>query len=122
MSNSYLTGLINLTDACIQSYYNVYGGTNGQYPFYGASVGGAGGGMITSAGGAAATTAFYPYLNMAEGGHGSYATGQTYGAYPHHLYQYSAMNASIGYPQQYGTPISLTATPPLQPAGTLDLN
>ncbi|KAI3763054.1 hypothetical protein L1987_53504 [Smallanthus sonchifolius] len=97
------------------SYYNVYGGTNGRYPFYGASVGAASGGMVTAAGATAAATAFYPYLNMAEGGHGSYATGQNYGVYPHHLYQYSAMNTSVGYPQQYGTPISLAATPALQP-------
>ncbi|XP_071685624.1 uncharacterized protein [Rutidosis leptorrhynchoides] len=92
------------------SYYNVYGGTNGQYPYYGAS----GGGMVTAAG---AATAFYPYLSMAEGGHGSYATGQSYGVYPHHLYQYSALNSSGAYAQQYGTPISLAASPPaLQPA------
>ncbi|KAI7746959.1 hypothetical protein M8C21_021174 [Ambrosia artemisiifolia] len=95
-------------------YYNVYGGANGQYPFYGASVGAASSGMITAA---AATAAFYPYLNMAEGGHGSYATGQSYGVYPHHLYQYSAVNSSMGYPQQYGTPISLATTSPLQPTG-----
>ncbi|KAJ0617923.1 putative RNA recognition motif domain, nucleotide-binding alpha-beta plait domain superfamily [Helianthus annuus] len=96
------------------SYYNVYGGTNGQYPIYGASVGAASG--MVAAAGAAAAAAFYPYLNMAEGGHGSYATGQSYGVYPHHLYQYAAMNSSVGYPQQYGTPISLAATSPLQPA------
>ncbi|KVH98227.1 Nucleotide-binding, alpha-beta plait [Cynara cardunculus var. scolymus] len=101
------------------SYYNVYGGTNGQYPFYGTSVGAAGGGMITAAGAAAAAAAFYPYLNMAEGGHGNYTTGQSYGVYPHHLYQYSAVNSSAGYPQQYGTPISLAATTPLQPAGLI---
>ena len=106
-----------------QSYYNVYGGTNGQYPFYGASVGAAGGGMITAAGAAAAAAAFYPYLNMADqGGHGNYATGQSYGVYPHHLYQYSAVNSSGGYPQQYGTPISLAATPPLQPAGLIQVH
>ncbi|XP_021997782.1 RNA-binding protein 24-B isoform X1 [Helianthus annuus] len=97
------------------SYYNVYGGTNGQYPIYGASVGAASG--MVAAAGVAAAAAFYPYLNMAEGGHGSYATGQSYGVYPHHLYQYAAMNSSVGYPQQYGTPISLAATSPLQPAG-----
>ncbi|KAD4585767.1 hypothetical protein E3N88_23368 [Mikania micrantha] len=93
------------------SYYNVYGGSNGQYPFYGAS---GGGGMITAA---SAAAAFYPYLNMAEGGHNSYATGQSYGVYPHHLYQYSTVNSSAGYQQQHGTPISLAATPPLQSAG-----
>ena len=42
--------------------------------------------MITAAGAAATSAAFYPYLNMAEGGHGNYATGQSYGVYPHHLY------------------------------------
>ncbi|KAJ0603927.1 putative BOULE/DAZ family protein [Helianthus annuus] len=94
--------MFNLTDNCFQSYYNVYGGTNGQYPIYGASVGAASG--MVAAAGAAAAAAFYPYLNMAEGGHGSYATGQSYGVYPHHLYQYAAMNSSVGYPQQYGTP------------------
>ncbi|KAK9073432.1 hypothetical protein SSX86_007756 [Deinandra increscens subsp. villosa] len=99
------------------SYYNVYGGTNGQYPFYGANVGGAGGGMVTGAATGAAT--FYPYLNMVEGGHGSYATGQSYGVYPHHLYQYSPVNTSIGYPQHISTQISLAASPPLQPADTM---
>ncbi|KAM0034969.1 putative RNA recognition motif domain, nucleotide-binding alpha-beta plait domain superfamily [Helianthus debilis subsp. tardiflorus] len=96
-----------------ESYYNVYGGTNGQYPIYGASVGAASG--MVAAAGAAAAAAFYPYLNMAEGGQGSYATGQSYGVYPHHIYQYAAMNSSVGYPQQYGTPISLATTSPLQP-------
>ncbi|GKD17174.1 ribonuclease H-like domain-containing protein, partial [Tanacetum coccineum] len=33
--------------------------------------------------------AFYLYLNTAKGGHGNYATGQSYGVYPHHLYRYS---------------------------------
>ncbi|XP_076885386.1 uncharacterized protein LOC143534899 isoform X2 [Bidens hawaiensis] len=98
------------------SYYNVYGGTNGQYPFYGASVSAASGGMITAAGVTTATATFYPYLNLAEGGHGGYATGQSYGVYPHHLYQYSAVNSSVGYPQ-YDTPISLATSSPLQPAG-----
>lgn len=97
----------------------MYGGANGQYPYYGASVGAANGGMITAAGAAAAAAAFYPYLNMAEGGHGNYATGQSYGVYPHHLYQYSAVNSTGGYPQQYGTPISLATTPALQPAGII---
>ncbi|MFS7904180.1 putative small GTPase, P-loop containing nucleoside triphosphate hydrolase [Helianthus anomalus] len=49
-----------------------------------------------------AAAAFYLYLNLAEGGHRSYATGQRYGAYPHHLYQYYSANSSAGYAQQYG--------------------
>ncbi|GKE07278.1 hypothetical protein Tco_1399296, partial [Tanacetum coccineum] len=42
----------------------------GQYPYYGASVGATNGGMIAPAGASAAAAAFYPYLNMAEDGHG----------------------------------------------------
>ncbi|GKB70250.1 hypothetical protein Tco_0931662 [Tanacetum coccineum] len=61
--------------------------------------------------------AFYLYLNMAEGGHGNYATGQSYGVYPHHLYRYSTMNSCGVYAQQYGTAISLAATPVMQRAG-----
>ncbi|GKA15033.1 hypothetical protein Tco_0694780, partial [Tanacetum coccineum] len=102
-------------DSC-NIYYDVYGGRNRQYTYYGASVGATNDGMITATGAAAAAAAFYPYLNMAEGGHGNYATGQSYVVYPHHLYQYSTMNSSRGYAQQYGTPISLTATPTMQPA------
>ncbi|GJV76879.1 hypothetical protein Tco_1508463 [Tanacetum coccineum] len=60
---------------------------------------------------------FYLYLNMAEGGHGNYATGQSYGVYPHHLYRYSTMNSCGVYAQQYGTAISLAATPVMQRAG-----
>lgn len=95
------------------SYYNVYGGTASQYPMYGTGTGG----MIT--GGAAAAAAFYPYLNFGDGntsggGATSYTGGQGYGLqYPHHqhhLFQYAAG----GYPQHYGTPMSLPATPPLQ--------
>ncbi|KAJ0569107.1 putative riboflavin synthase-like beta-barrel [Helianthus annuus] len=44
----------------------------------------------------------YLYLNLAEGGHRSYATGQRYGVYPHHLYRYYSANSSAGYAQQYG--------------------
>ncbi|GJT32649.1 hypothetical protein Tco_0923068 [Tanacetum coccineum] len=54
---------------------------------------------------------------MAEGGHGNYATGQSYGVYPHHLYRYSTMNSCGVYAQQYGTAISLAATPVMQRAG-----
>lgn len=93
----------------------MYGGAAGQYPMYGTGAGG----MIT--GGAAAAAAFYPYLNFGEGNTGGGGatnyTGQGYGLqYPHHqhhLFQYSAINSAGGYPQ-YGTPISLPATPPLQ--------
>ncbi|GKA19855.1 hypothetical protein Tco_0699770, partial [Tanacetum coccineum] len=51
-----------------------------------------------------------------EGGHGNYATGQSYGVYPHHLYRYSTMNSCGVYAQQYGTAISLAATPVMQRA------
>ncbi|GJY49269.1 hypothetical protein Tco_0439225 [Tanacetum coccineum] len=81
------------------SYYDVYGGRNRQYPYYGASVGATNGGMIIATGVAAAAAAFYLYLNMAEGGHRNYATGQSYGVYPRHLYQYSTMNSYEGYAQ-----------------------
>ncbi|GJS32602.1 hypothetical protein Tco_0530984 [Tanacetum coccineum] len=107
-------------DSC-NIYYDVYGGRNRQYTYYGASVGATNDGMITATGAAAAVAAFYPYLNMAEGGHGNYATGQIYVVYPHHLYQYSTMNSSRGYAQQYGTLISLTATPAMQPAAMVFL-
>nr|GEY02821.1 nucleotide-binding alpha-beta plait domain-containing protein [Tanacetum cinerariifolium] len=57
-------------DHKIHNYYNVYGGRNRQYPYYRASVGATNGGMITLAGASDVAAAFYPYLNMAEGGHG----------------------------------------------------
>ncbi|GJR79536.1 RNA-binding protein 24-A-like protein isoform X2 [Tanacetum coccineum] len=89
---------------------------NRQYPYHGATVGSTNDGMITATGAAATAVAFYPYLKMAEGGHGNYAMGQSYCVYPHHLYQSSTMNSSRGYAQEYGTPISLAATPAMQPA------
>ncbi|KAJ0085295.1 hypothetical protein Patl1_06958 [Pistacia atlantica] len=73
-------------------------------------------GMMTGA----ATAAFYPYLQFGEGSGGAtaaagYTSGQGYGVqYPHHLFQYSAINATGGYPQHYGAPMSLAPTPALQ--------
>lgn len=100
----------------IQSYYSVYGGTTAQYPMYGT---GPAGGMITGA--AAAAAAFYPYLQFGEGSGGAAATGYTSGQtgygvnYPHHLFQYSAINSATGgYPQHYGASMSLAPTPALQ--------
>lgn len=94
-----------------QSYYSVYGGTTAQFPMYGTGPGG----MIT---GAAASGGFYPYLQFGEGSGGGangYASGQGYGVnYPHHLFQYSAINSSGGYPQHYGAPMSLAPTPASQ--------
>ncbi|CAK9187329.1 unnamed protein product [Ilex paraguariensis] len=98
----------------MHNYYSVYGGTSAQYPVYGA--GGGAGGMMTGA-----AAAYYPYLNFGEssGGATSYTAGQGYGVhYPHHLYQYSAINATGGYPHHYGTP--LTHTPPLQSGWFVD--
>ncbi|XP_057974236.1 uncharacterized protein LOC131162097 isoform X2 [Malania oleifera] len=103
------------------SYYSVYGGSNAQYPVYGA---GGAGGMMSGA----TAAAFYPYIQFGEGsaGAGSYtaASGQSYGVhYPHHhhhhhLFQYStAINSTTGgaYPQHYAhAPMSLAPTPPLQ--------
>uniref|UniRef100_A0A2P2L341 RRM domain-containing protein n=1 Tax=Rhizophora mucronata TaxID=61149 RepID=A0A2P2L341_RHIMU len=89
------------------SYYNVYGGATAQYPLYGTGPGG----MMTGA-----TTAFYPYLQFGEGSGAaptSYSSGQSYGVgvqYPHQLFQYSAFNSTGGYPQHYGTPMSLAPT------------
>ncbi|KAL5778525.1 hypothetical protein ACOSQ2_009262 [Xanthoceras sorbifolium] len=97
------------------SYYNVYGGATAQYPMYG---NGPAGGMMT---GAAAP--FYPYMQFGEGSGGAttgYTSGQGYGVqYPHHMFQYSAINAAAaaaagGYPQHYGAPMSLAPTPALQ--------
>ncbi|XP_044511406.1 RNA-binding protein 38 isoform X2 [Mangifera indica] len=96
------------------SYYNIYGGATAQYPVYG---NGPAGGMMSGA----TTAAFYPYLQLGEGSGGAtaagYTSGQGYGVqYPHHLFHYSAINATGGYPQaqHYGTPMSLAPTPPLQ--------
>lgn len=96
------------------SYYNVYGGATAQYPLFG---NGPAGGMMTGA-----ATPFYQYLQFGEGSGGAaagYTSGQGYGVqYPHHLFQYSAMNAAAagGYPQHYGAPMSLAPTPALQSA------
>ena len=92
----------------VQSYYNVYGGANAQYPVYGAGPGG----LITGSG-----TTFYPYLQFGEGTGGAtgYSSGQGYGVqYPPHLFQYSAVNSTGSYPQHYGAPMSLAPTPALQ--------
>ncbi|KAL3830371.1 hypothetical protein ACJIZ3_019173 [Penstemon smallii] len=74
------------------SYYGVYGGGSAQYPLYGSG------------------SSYYPYLNFSEGTGGAtgYSVAQgAYGVqYPHHLFQYSAMNSTGLYPQHYGTPIS----------------
>lgn len=75
-----------------------------------------------------AATAFYPYLQFGEGATGGAAaaaaaaaagyttSGQGYGVqYPHHgLFQYSSINSAGGYPQHYGTPMSLAPSPALQ--------
>lgn len=92
----------------VQSYYSVYGGATAQYPMYGTGPGG----MMTGA-----ATAFYPYLQFGEGSGGAtgYTSGQSYGVhYPHHLFQYSAVNSTGGYPQHYGAPMSLAPTAALQ--------
>lgn len=94
-----------------QSYYNVYGGGTTQFPMYGAGPGG----VITGAGAAA----FYPYLQFGEGSGGAatgYTSGQGYGVnYPHHMFQYPAINSTGGtYPQHYGAPMSLAPSPALQ--------
>ncbi|XP_050203978.1 probable RNA-binding protein ARP1 isoform X2 [Mercurialis annua] len=89
------------------SYYNVYGGTNAQFPMYGSGHSG----MLSGA--------FYPYLQFGEGNSG-YTSGQNYGVqYPHPLFQYSA--ASGGYAQHYGTPFSLAPTASLQSGLTVAL-
>lgn len=95
-----------------QSYYSVYGGAAAQFPMYGTGPGG----MMTGAG---AATSFYPYLQFGEGsGTGAatgYSSGQGYGVnYPHHLFQYSAINSTGGYPQHYGAPMSLAPSPAMQ--------
>ncbi|CAK9137949.1 unnamed protein product, partial [Ilex paraguariensis] len=82
-------------------YYSLYGGATTQYPMYGAG----------------AAAAYYPYLNFREGsgGAGNYNAGAGQGytvQYPHHLYQYSAINGTGGYQQHYGT--HLPPTPLLQ--------
>jgi hypothetical protein len=100
------------------SYYSVYGGAAAQYPMYGT---GPAGGMLTGA--AAAAAAFYPYLQFGEGSGGAAATGYTtsgqttgYGGvnYPQHLFQYSPINSTAGYPQHYGASMSLAPSPAMQ--------
>nr|GEY02239.1 hypothetical protein [Tanacetum cinerariifolium] len=54
-------------------YYDVYGGRNRQYTYYGTSDGATNGGMIIATGAVTAAASFYPYLNMAKGGHVSLA-------------------------------------------------
>ena len=96
----------------------MYGGAAAQYPMYGT---GPAGGMLTGA--AAAAAAFYPYLQFGEGSGGAAATGYTtsgqttsYGGvnYPHHLFQYSPINSTAGYPQHYGASMSLAPSPAMQ--------
>uniref|UniRef100_A0A6N2KZV3 RRM domain-containing protein n=1 Tax=Salix viminalis TaxID=40686 RepID=A0A6N2KZV3_SALVM len=100
------------------SYYNMYGGAAAQYPVYGTGHGG----MMNGA-----AAAFYPYLQFGEGTGGatSYtASGQSYGVqYPHHLFQYSAINSPTtgGYPQHYGAPMSLAPTAALPSGVTMAL-
>ncbi|KAJ6693205.1 hypothetical protein OIU85_004014 [Salix viminalis] len=59
------------------------------------------------------------------GGATSYtASGQSYGVqYPHHLFQYSAINSPTtgGYPQHYGAPMSLAPTAALPSGVTMAL-
>ncbi|KAF9670502.1 hypothetical protein SADUNF_Sadunf13G0075700 [Salix dunnii] len=100
------------------SYYNMYGGATAQYPVYGTGLGG----MMNGA-----AAAFYPYFQFGEGSGGatSYtASGQSYGVqYPHHLFQYSAINSTTtgGYPQHYGAPMSLAPTAALPSGVTMAL-
>ncbi|KAK6116712.1 hypothetical protein DH2020_049532 [Rehmannia glutinosa] len=98
------------------SYYGVYGGGSAQYPLYGS----AGSNGLVSGAAAAAAAAYYPYLNFNDhqgtGGATGYSASQGYGVhYPHHLFQYSAINSTGGiYPPHYGTPVSLAPPTPLQ--------
>ncbi|KAJ8769844.1 hypothetical protein K2173_008926 [Erythroxylum novogranatense] len=98
------------------SYYSVYGGAAAQYQLYGTGPGG----MMTGA-----AAAYYPYLQFGEGSGGatSYASGQSYGVqYPHQLFQYSPINSTGGYPQHYGTPMSLAPTAALPSGVTMALH
>ncbi|KAF8025136.1 hypothetical protein BT93_F2090 [Corymbia citriodora subsp. variegata] len=100
------------------SYYSVYGGGAAQYPMYGTGPSGLMNG---------AATAFYPYLHLAgEGSSGGsgYSSGQNYGVqYPHHLFHYSAINSTSGYPaQHYAAPMSLAPTPALHSGVTMALH
>ncbi|KAL0351239.1 UNVERIFIED_CONTAM: Single-stranded DNA-binding protein WHY2, mitochondrial [Sesamum calycinum] len=82
------------------SYYGVYGGGSPQYPLYGT---GSTGGLLSGAA-AAAAAAYYPYLNLSSegtGGAAAYSASQGYAGgvqYPHHLFQYSAINSTAIYP------------------------
>ncbi|KAJ7949640.1 RNA-binding protein [Quillaja saponaria] len=106
------------------SYYSVYGGAAAQYPMYGTGPGA----MMTGA--TAAATAFYPYLQFGEGTGGATGGGYTSGQgggygttvnYPHHLFQYSPISSTAGYPQHYGAPMSLAPSPALQSGVTMAL-
>lgn len=89
----------------------MYGGGSPQYPLYGT---GSTGGLLSSA------AAYYPYLNLSSegtGGAAAYSASQGYAGglqYPHHLFQYSAINSTAIYPPHYGTPVSLAPPTPLQ--------
>ncbi|XP_011095164.1 RNA-binding protein 24 isoform X1 [Sesamum indicum] len=101
------------------SYYGVYGGGSPQYPLYGT---GSTGGLLSSA------AAYYPYLNLSSegtGGAAAYSASQGYAGglqYPHHLFQYSAINSTAIYPPHYGTPVSLAPPTPLQSGITMTLH
>ncbi|KAL2231778.1 UNVERIFIED_CONTAM: putative RNA-binding protein ARP1 [Sesamum indicum] len=103
----------------IYSYYGVYGGGSPQYPLYGT---GSTGGLLSSA------AAYYPYLNLSSegtGGAAAYSASQGYAGglqYPHHLFQYSAINSTAIYPPHYGTPVSLAPPTPLQSGITMTLH
>ncbi|KAK4391346.1 DNA repair -like protein 1, mitochondrial [Sesamum angolense] len=105
------------------SYYGVYGGGSPQYPLYGT---GSTGGLLSGA--AAAAAAYYPYLNLSSegtGGAAAYSASQGYAGgvqYPHHLFQYSAINSTAIYPPHYGTPVSLAPPTPLQSGVTMTLH
>ncbi|PIN02057.1 putative RNA-binding protein SEB4 (RRM superfamily) [Handroanthus impetiginosus] len=103
------------------SYYGMYGGASAQYPLYGSGSSG-----LVSGAAAASAAAYYPYLNFSEGTGGSaagYSGSQGYGVhYPHHLFQYSAINSTGIYPPHYGTPVSLAPPTPLQSGVTMTLH
>jgi hypothetical protein len=93
-----------------QSYYNIYGG--GQFPFYG----GTATGMVTG------TSPFYPYFQFGQSGNTTtnYTTGQGYNLQYPQMFHFStvasAAAAVTGFAQQYGGPLSLTASPQAQAA------
>ncbi|KAK4413463.1 putative RNA-binding protein ARP1 [Sesamum alatum] len=103
------------------SYYGLYGGGSAQYPLYGT---GSTSGLLS---GTAAAAAYYPYLNLSSegtGGAAAYSASQGYAGiqYPHHLFQYSAINSTAIYPPHYGTPVSLASPTPLQSGVTMTLH